>query len=484
MFGGSGSALPPIDGGGFGTFSTASSLHPVMSQRRHRVLGLLVASAFVIVMLARPALAHGGGFGAGAREAVTIPTWLVLLTGGAAVGASFLLASLVTDRQLIRAIDGWRRAFPAPGRVLTILVRAFGVVALVATVAVGVAGPQDGRGNLALLVVWVGWWAGYTMTAYLAGNTWRVLNPWRTIAGVLPTLDRDYPQRVGAWPATLALLALVWLEVTSPIADAPRLLTGVVVAYTAITLAGAAVYGPESWFRRADPVARVFDHYGRVAPLARDGGTLSVRLPGVGLSKMTLANASQVAFVVALLWVTTFDGFVRTQAWASLADATTQAGVPLGVLYPAALLAGFGLFLGVFRAAARASQRVADTPLTTGTLARQFAPSLLAIAAGYHLAHYLGYFISLAPRLAVVASAPLEPTVVGALALPAWFDLVGMVAILVGHLLAIWVAHATAYDVFPGRLQAIRSQYPFIAVMVFYTMTSLWIIAQPEVATP
>ncbi|MFT4881252.1 MAG: hypothetical protein ACI9HI_001255, partial [Salinirussus sp.] len=60
----------------------------------------------------------------------------------------------------------------------------------------------------------------------------------------------------------------------------------------------------------------------------------------------------------------------------------------------------------------------------------------------------------------------------------------GMAAILLGHVLAIWVAHATAYDLFPGRLQAVRSQYPFIAVMVFYTMTSLWLLAQPEVTTP
>jgi hypothetical protein len=46
----------------------------------------------------------------------------------------------------------------------------------------------------------------------------------------------------------------------------------------------------------------------------------------------------------------------------------------------------------------------------------------------------------------------------------------------------VWVAHARAFELFAGRLQPIRSQYPFVVVMVVYTMTSLWIVAQPFAA--
>jgi len=67
---------------------------------------------------------------------------------------------------------------------------------------------------------------------------------------------------------------------------------------------------------------------------------------------------------------------------------------------------------------------------------------------------------------------------------PPWFGGVSIAAVVVGHLVAIWVAHAAAYDLFPARLQAIRSQYPFIAVMVFYTMTSLLIVSRPYAAPP
>jgi len=59
-----------------------------------------------------------------------------------------------------------------------------------------------------------------------------------------------------------------------------------------------------------------------------------------------------------------------------------------------------------------------------------------------------------------------------------------VVDVLLGHLVAIWVAHATAFEVFPGRLQAIRSQYPVVLVMVGYTMLSLWIVSQPSVQPP
>jgi hypothetical protein len=205
----------------------------------------------------------------------------------------------------------------------------------------------------------------------------------------------------------------------------------------------------------------------------------------MGLTDLRLPGRGEVAFVVAVLWVTTFDGLVSTAAWAGFAGTVVGAGIPLTVLYPVVLVGGFLAFLGIFVLAARASRATADTYLTAGELARQFAPSLLAIAAGYHLAHYLGYFLSFAPMLAAAAVSPLSsPATSPVLVLPGWFEFVGMAAILIGHLLAIWVAHARAYELFPGRLQAIRSQYPFIAVMVFYTMTSLWLLTQPEVPTP
>ena len=453
---------------------------------RRRVAGTIFGLVALLIVSVGQAAAHGASLG-GSREAIAIPAWLFLLTGGAAIGASFLLASLVTDRTLITTIHDWRRTVPIPAeRLLRGVLQVVGVVGLVGVIVVGYLGPAQGIANAGVLLVWVGWWAGFTATTYLVGSTWSALNPWRTIANRLPSLGREYPERLGAWPSVAGLLGLVWLEVVSPVAEAPAVLSTVVVGYTVVTLAGALAYGPETWFERVDPVSRVFRYYGRLAPLARKDGEVRLRLPGTALAETRLVDGlDEVAFVAALVWVTTYDGFVATPTWEGLAEPLVAAGIPALVLYLLVLVGGFGLFFGVYVGAARYSRRIAGTYLSAATLTRRFAPPLLAIAAGYHLAHYLGYFLTRAPSIVATAVTPLTTLeTVPVLALPGWFDGIALASVLLGHILAIWTAHATAFDLFPGRLQAIRSQYPYTAVMIVYTMTSLWIVAQPTIVPP
>jgi len=450
-----------------------------------RTLALGVV-AVVVGALARPVAAHGGTLGGPGRDTATVPTWLLVATGGAVVGASFLLASFATDRSLVASIHGRERAVPVPARTaLCWLARAVGLATLAAVVIVGFAGPTDALSNAAVIIVWAGWWAGFSMTTYLVGNAWPVLNPWRTLAAALPSVGRSYAWRGGAWASVAGLLAMIWLEVVSPLSDEPRTLATTVLAYSVVTLCGCVVYGAEQWFRTVDPVARVFRYYGAVAPVGvDDDGALAFRLPGAGLTDDFVDGLDEVAFVVALLWVTTFDGLVTTPAWETVATALVELGFPPAALYPTALVAGFAVFLATYLLAARAARGTADTFVATPVLARRFAPPLLAIAAGYHVAHFLGYFLRLSPAVVRSLTAPLATATADVVALPDWFGLVGVFAVLGGHVLAIATAHAVAFDLFPGRLQAIRSQYPLTAVMVFYTMVSLWVVTRPDVQPP
>jgi len=485
-------------------------MSPDGERRPWLAVGRWVVLALTLAALAGRTLAHGGSLGSAARGSLTVPTWLVVATGGAAVGASFLLASFATDRAFVAALHAPRRRLSVPGRAsLRAAAGLVGVVVLVAVVTTGLFGPAAPLSNPAVLLVWVGWWAGLPMSAYLVGNAWPALNPWRTVARALPAVGRQYVWRWGAWPSVAGLLALVWLEVVSPLADRPAVLAVTVLAYTAVTLGGALVYGPAVWFERVDPVSRVFRLYGQVAPVgpatvaatsrsgqtaptdrrvAGDGagpeGRLELRFPGSALTVDSLDGRDEVAFVVALLWVTTFDGVVTTPLWDDFARTLVSAGVPPTVVYPAALVAGFGLFWGLYLRAARLARRTAPTYVEAGTLARRFAPPLLAIAAGYHLAHFLGYFLSLLPSLALSVVAPMAVVEPPVLVLPGWFGGVALFGVLAGHVLAVLAAHATAFELFPGRLQAVRSQYPFIAVMVVYTMVSLWVVTRPDVAPP
>ena len=459
--------------------------------RRPAVGRTLALATVALASLAAPVVAHSGGLRAAGRDPVSAPAWLFLLTGGAAVGASFLLASFVTDRALIDAIHGWSRPLPLPARPLRALGRLVGLVGLAAVLVVGWLGPVTGGRNLAVLLVWVVWWGGVVAAAYLVGNAWPALDPFRTLAaGLRWTIQRvgvgtfDYPERLGAWPSVAGLLVLVWVEVTTPLADDPRLLATVVAAYGLVTVVGATALGP-AWFDRVDPVARLLAAYGRVAPVARVDGRWRLRLPGTHLSDRVVEGEDETAFVVAVLYVTTYDGLVATGPWAAAVEWVVGLGVPPTAVYLGTYLLGFGAALGAYLLAARAARRFAATYRSPEALATRFAPPLLAIAAGYHLAHNVGTVLALSPAFASVVAAPFAPPQnPPALVLPGWTQGLEIAAVLAGHVLAVWVAHAAAYDAFPDRLQAVRSQYGVTLAMVGFTMLSLWIVSEPYVAPP
>jgi hypothetical protein len=452
------------------------------SKRLYRV----ILSALAVGCVSTPASAHAGV--TEVSPAPPVPTWLTVLTGGVVVAISFLFTSLMTDHEAMRTINGLGRSIVVPDVLATggrIVLGAVGIGGLLAVVTLGALGPGDAAVNAGLLLVWVGWWAGYPMTVYLGGNTWPALNPWRTIAAAFPAGGRGtYPERLGRWPAVAGLLTLVWLEVASPISEEPRVLVAVVLAYSLVTITGAWWYGP-TWFEHVDPIAGAFRAYGRVAPIQREDGRVTLSLPGTAVTdSLAAADTDDVAFVVGLLWITTFDGLLSTPPWQSVADTLATFGIPRALPALVALLVGFGVFLGVYRLAARLARQRSGTHVTAGYIEGWFASALLPIAVGYHFAHFLGYVITGLPALTGALAAPLAgPATVTAYVLPDWFGLIQLGIVLLGHVLAIWLAHALAFELFPGRLAPIRSQYPFLGAMVLYTMTSVWVIAQPSAAT-
>jgi len=455
---------------------------------RMRPAFVLVTIAGSLASATRPAAAHVGGLGGGA-EGATVPGWLVIATGGVIVGVSFLFTTLMTEHDTIRAINAAGPEQSVPSSTAARLTRAGRLaclLALLVVVASAVVGPSDPTTNLAILVVWVAWWAGYTMTTYLVGDSWPALNPWRALATAVPDGDRPYPERLGSWPSVAGLIVLVFFEVVTPVSEEPRVLLAAIAGYTLVTLAGVATWGTATWFENVDPVTAVFRAYGRIAPVQRTGDGLELRVPGAALvDREDAGGADTTAFIVALLWVTTYDGFVSTPAWEALLRPVVEAGVPPLPVYAVTILAGYGLFLAAYRAAADRSRVSADSYVSGAHIRRWFAPALLPIAAGYHVAHFLGYFLSLSPALLAAVSTPLsDPANPQLLVLPDWFGVLPLVFVLVGHLFAVWVAHASAFELFPGVLAPIRSQYPFIVVMILYTMTSMWIVAQPFTPPP
>jgi len=456
--------------------------------RSRSAFGQLLIGALGIALLAQPVSAHAGGL-SGVVDPGPVPLWLVVATGGVVVGASFLFSTFLTDHAGMRAVASWRRHLPLAARSrrgATWLLRILGLVALGLVFVTGVFGPSRPTQNAALLFVWAGWWAGFTMSVYLLGNPWPALNPWASLTAVMRTRPRwTYPEWLGAWPSVVGLLGLVWLEVVSPVAEDPVLLIAVIALYTIVTVAGAVGLGAGVWFRNVDPIAHVFRVYGALAPLQRTEDGLELAVPSAALVQQAIPDRpGETGFVVALLWVTTFDGLVATPVWRTTIGPLVENGLPARLVYVLAIGLGFLVFLGGYRAASAWSRETADTYVSASYIRRWFAPSLVPIAAGYHIAHFLGFFLSLAPVLLAVAVAPFGTPVVEPLSLPGWFATSQLLFVLGGHLVAVWVAHARSFELFPGVLAPIRSQYPFIVLMIFYTMTSMWVVAQPFVQPP
>ena len=124
-------------------------------------------------------------------------------------------------------------------------------------------------------------------------------------------------------------------------------------------------------------------------------------------------------------------------------------------------------------------------------LAGMFVLSLVPIAIAYHLAHYFSLLAIAGQFIIPLASDPfgygwdlfgtmlyrIDIGIVDARFI--WY--LAVVAIVTGHMIAVWLAHVAAARVYADPGAARRSQYPMLILMVGYTMLSLWILAQPIV---
>ena len=153
-------------------------------------------------------------------------------------------------------------------------------------------------------------------------------------------------------------------------------------------------------------------------------------------------------------------------------------------------LVGFWLlFLGAYLAiCAIMATLMARSPME---LARSFALTLVPIAIGYHVAHYLVFLLIQGQYIVPLASDPfgkgwnlfgtagyrVDIAIVGARF--AWYAAV--VAIVTGHVTAVYLGHTKAMRVIAVRGTALRSQIPLTALMVVYTFVGLSITAEPIV---
>lgn len=447
----------------------------------------------------------------GARYDAPFPVVLFVLGGAAVVVVSFLL---VYGRGVPGGADAPRELPaepwpPAPrghrvAATVSVLLLAFGVVA-------GAAGSQEVSDNLTPVVFWLVVWVVVPLVVALVGDATRPVNPFLALARlgdsrrlrtlVLGTPDPlPWPRRLGWWvPSALFVVVVAGELVVNRTATLPRVTAAGLATYALVCLVAGLVVGADAWTARGELFAVLFATWGRLGWWRF--GAPGRRGFGGGLAEGFDPTVSRLVFVSLLLVTVTYDGVLSTPQWteflAGLPGSPTAATRGGEVAAAAVFIPLLLLMLGVFGAFALASARAGGRrpPAWTARSALVgLLPSLVPIALGYQLAHYLQYIAINGQLLIPLLGDPLgrgwrllpEPFtpdyVVDTSVMPnsvVWW--VQLVAIVAAHVAAVALAHRHLLAVAGDESSARRSEWPWLVAMVGYTMVSLWLLAQPVV---
>jgi hypothetical protein len=468
--------------------------------------GLLGAPAALVTVLAPTAAsAHGGE----RAFVLLMPTGYYLVGGTLAVAATFLLLAIVpkgiSDRLSSARLPllALRPPSPVAPSLLAFLLLAF-------LVATGLYGSRDPLANPLPLTIWTLWWVGFTLATALLGNLWAYLNPWRgpyraamRLAGWQKPPLR-YPPWLGYWPAIVLFLGFAWFELIDLAPDDPERLAVAVGAYWLFTFIAILLFGPEAWLGRAEPFSVFFRFIAGLSPLvwtpdaAGDGSRqrLAIAMPGAALLGGSGLPPSGVLFILLTLASVSFDGLSKTFWWLGLNGinplefpgrsavlGTNTAGLvltweALAVLYTGAVLLGW---------------RLAGRPGKPGALLGTLVLSIMPIALGFHLSHYLTALLVNGQYAWLAAGDPFGAgygvlsmghsevttsflnTYEGTRAI--WNAQTA--AIVIGHVLAVLLAHELGRRCIPGDRALVLSQLPLAAVMIGYTLFGLWLLSTP-----
>lgn len=427
----------------------------------------------------------------GTRVELPIPVLAFVLGGAAVVAASFAVVVPTGVSQQ----DGEGSDTTKVRRVST-LAGVVGVVLLAGLCWAGFAGEQDIPENILPTAFWVYLWVVVPLLCGLVGDFASGVNPYGYLAQLgerISSHRRPWPARLGWWPVVL-LLALGTLAelVFNTSTTLPFVLAWMLTGYAAYCVAGGALFGADEFRQRGELFTALFALWGRLGYF-RFGAPGRRGFAG-GLEAPFERTVSRTVFVLMLLVSISFDGLLATPQWANFQNAhiaynslhqrevfNTVAFVGLTVvIYGVFLLFSFGV-------------SVAGEHRSVGETFARLLPSLVPIAFGYLLAHYLQYVLINGQLILPLLGAPggagtnlhlpypfNDSYEVNTTFLPNsfywYFDVVVIVAV---HILAVVLAHRSLARAGGTVRTARRAEYPWIVAMVAYTALSLWLLAQP-----
>ncbi len=457
------------------------------------------------------------------------------------IAALFLRPPTIFARSGRMNLPSTTWAWPLTCGAVLFAVRLVSVFLFTIALLAGLIGQPDYARNAAPTIVWVIGWVGLTFASVLLGNIWLLVNPWlilfewaealwRKLTARGLSLNLHYPRQFGMLPGILLVISFVWFMLASGVAGDSRAIACSLAVYSVITWTGMFLFGPTVWLAHGEAFSLLFSALARFSPTELrvtdrdicahadctpdDTGECSdcveaffqappekreinLRPYGTGLVISKPLSLSMTILVLMLLALVAFEGFMDTAQWVNFMVALGELEASDGIHAPlkttlmfilaTALL--YALFYVVSALMRLIGYSKNSRRWSTIEITGLFVLSLIPISIAYHVAHYLYWFIT---QIQFVIPAASDPFAFGwnlfggrnfvpdraAISLKViWHTAV--VAIVIGHVIAVYVAHRIALNVFGSRRAALLSQLPMLLLMVVYTMTSLWMLAQP-----
>jgi len=480
---------------------------------------VLARTAGALAPLLALACGEAGAHSFGTVYNLPVPFWMYAYGATAALVVSFAIVAYfagvpaaISAARTTRTAG--RRYIGTLPRALVLALRIVAVFLLGLCIVAGFVGSRNTLSNINMTLFWIVFALGLYYLTALIGDVYAIVNPWRTLCDAVERLfprafraRARYPAWLGYYPALALYGAYIWFELFGR--SQPRSLAYVLVAYTAVNFVAAAIVGKEAWFRYGEFFAVLFRLAGLLAPVeyvdlpdARSAYRISVRMPFVALLEEPATHFSMLLFVLFTLSSTAFDGIHETLPWVglfwkgvypSLAAVTGLPYLKLVNFYYywqwVALIVSPFIYLAIYLVFIRLSRDVAGSKVSVRELALRFALTLVPIAFVYNVTHYYTLIASQGISMVRLISDPfgfgwdLFGTLrsgVDTLVLDAggvWHTQVGL--ILVGHIVAVYLAHIEALRVFPSTRRAVISQLPMLILMVLFTAAGLWILSLP-----
>jgi hypothetical protein len=460
---------------------------------------LALVGALLATQAAIPDAASAHGISG--RASLPVPAWLFAWAAAIVLVVSFIALSTLWSAPRLQE-PRLRRVGRLPGG-LSLLCGAVGVGLFALVVYAGYEGVNSYTANFDPTFIYVIFWVGVPVASVIFGDLFSAFSPWRAVAraarwtarrlGVDRPSPLAYPAWLGRWPVVAGLLAFGWLELVYHSRDDPSILASLSIAYFGLMVAGMALFGIETWSERGDAFGGYFNMVSRLSPFEVRDRVLYLRRPLSAVTGLPMQPGA-IAMVLVSIGVITFDGASNGVLWKSLGPhiqsffsslgagdaASDELSDSVGMLIALAVVSCF-FGLGIF------GMRSVSPRFRGAELARSFIHTLVPIAFAYILAHYFSLLVWQGQAIGYLASDPLghHSNVFGTAHWHINYNFIGstaiwyvqVVALVIGHVSGLILAHDRALSAYRSTLEAVRSQYWMLAVMVTFTCLGLWLLS-------